>query len=223
MANDEKDIRPTDDLAAEPIDEAEKPVTEPVPESATEPELDSEPVADVPPADEDAPLEIEDLTPEELEYLRDSEVAFSWQASEYVHHKKGALWYLILGGGLLVAILVLVWLQYWLTVAAFVVMGAAVILYASKPPRVLMYELTPKGITIEGRHHVYSEFRSFGVVPDESWHTIDLEPVKRLNPRLSVLFDEQDYDEIVAHLELHLPRVDREPDIVERLTRTLRF
>jgi hypothetical protein len=172
---------------------------------------------------DDEPLELADLTPEELEYLRDTEVAFSWQASEYVHHEKGALWYLVLGGGLVVAILILALLQYWLTVAAFVVMGAAVFIYARKPPRVLMYELTPKGITIDGRHHAYSEFRSFGVIPDESWHTIDLEPVKRLNPRLSVLFDEQDYDDIVAHLELHLPRVDREPDMVERLTRMLRF
>src|SRR6266567_931517 len=35
----------------------------------------------------------EGLSKEELEERRASEVAFGWQASEYVHHHKGIAWY----------------------------------------------------------------------------------------------------------------------------------
>ena len=76
---------------------------------------------------------------------------------------------------------------------------------------------------MDGRLYPFSYFRSFSVVADEEWHSIDLEPVKRLSPRVVVLFDTEDFDEIVGHLELHLPREDREPDVIERISRYVRF
>jgi len=163
------------------------------------------------------------VTPDELETERTNEVAFSWQASEYVHHHKGPEWYAGLGGGLAVLILAAALLHLWVEIGLFAAMGAAVAVYAHKPPRTLTYELTPQGITIEGKQYPFTDFRSFGVVKDEGWHTIDLEPMKRLAPRLSVLFDPDNFDSIVGHLELHLPRADREPDPIEKLSRYLRF
>jgi hypothetical protein len=165
----------------------------------------------------------EELTSDELEELRDNEVAFAWQASEYVHNHKTATWYFGLTVLLIVLIGLTILLHYWLEIVAFLLMGLAIVVYARRPPRTLMYELTPNGITIEGRDMLFSEFRSFGVLADMDWHTIDLEPAKRFSPRLSVIFDPKDFDAIVGHLELHLPRVDRDPDVVERLTRLIRF
>jgi hypothetical protein len=159
----------------------------------------------------------------ELEELRAQEVAFRWQASEYVHHRKGAVWYAGLIGLVIVLIAVAVIFKYWLEIGLFLTMAGAIFVYARKPPRVLTYELTPQGISVDGKTYPYSAFRSFDVVPDESWHAIELEPVQRFSPRLVILFDEQDFDEIVAHLELHLPRVDRMPDAIERFTRFIRF
>jgi hypothetical protein len=159
------------------------------------------------------------ITPEQLEELRAQEVAFSWQAAEYVHHQKSIWWYLGLAGVVVVLVVVAVWLKYWLEVGLFLVMGTAIMIYARKPPRVLLYELTQSGIKIDGRDFLYKDLRSFSVIPDESWHTIDLDPVKRLSPRVAILFDERDFDDIVGHLRLHLPEIDRGPDLIERLTR----
>jgi hypothetical protein len=163
------------------------------------------------------------MTPEELDEARASEVAYSWEASEYVHHHKGMGWYLGLLGLLVVLVAVAVLLKLWLTIGAFLAMALAIVVYARRPPRTLLYELSQKGIKIDGKEYPYSEFRSFGVLKDLEWHTIDLEPVRRFNPRMSILFDNDDFDAIVGHLELHLPRTDRNPDVIERLTRTLRF
>ncbi len=195
-------------------------------EAAPDGEVGSEeaaPVGAVEEEYEDDDDEFNDMTPEELEEARANEVAFSWQASEYVHHHKGIGWYAALAGVVGVLVIGAALLRFWLEVGAFLVMAAAIIVYARKPPRTLLYELTPKGITIEGKAYPFAEFRSFGVFEDDEWHSIDLEPTKRFSPRITVLFETADLDDIVGHLELHLPRTDREPDLIERATRYLRF
>ena len=90
-----------------------------------------------------------------LEEARANEAAFSWQASEYVHHHKGAVWFL----GLFAAVALLVGatalLHYWLEMGAIILMCGAIVVYATKPPRTLLYELTPKGVTIEGKFYPF--------------------------------------------------------------------
>lgn len=151
------------------------------------------------------------------------EVAFSWQASEFVHHHKSPMWYAGLFGVVIVLVIIAVLLQLYLEVALFLVMGVAVMVYARKPPRVMQYDLSSAGVQIDGKLYAFAEFRSFGVISEPEWHSIDLEPAKRFNPRLVLLFSQDDYDEIVGHLQRHLPRMDRQPDLIERVTRYLRF
>ena len=165
----------------------------------------------------------EELTQDQIDEELANEVAFSWDASEYVLHHKGTGWYAIFFGALAVLLLGAAFLHLWVELVAFLVMGWAIFVYARKEPRVLTYELTPKGITIDGKPYLVQYFRSFGVLKDIEWHSIDLEPTKRFSPRLTVLFDTEDFDSIVSHLELHLPRTDREPDVIEKLSRFLRF
>ena len=164
-----------------------------------------------------------DLTQEELEEARENEVAFSWQASEYVHHKKGAGWYMMLFGVVAVLVVVCVWQQWWIQIGLVVMAGVALAVYAGKPPRTLTYELTPQGVQIEGKKYPFSLLRSFSVYEDNEWHSIDLIPTRRFAPAITVLFNSDDLDEIVGHLELHLPRADQKPDYVDQLTRYLRF
>ena len=151
------------------------------------------------------------------------EVAFGWQASEFVHNHKSVTWYVVLAAVVVILAGLAAWLHFWLEIAVFVAMGIAVVVYARKPPRTLLYELSDQGISIDGKLLPFSSFRSFGVIPDEEWHSIDLEPTKRFNPRTVLLFNPEDLEQIVGHLELHLPREDRELDVIERITRYVRF
>jgi hypothetical protein len=152
-----------------------------------------------------------------------AETDFSWQASEYVHHTKGFSWYLILIAFVLVLFGVAYFTHQWLSIGVFAVMAIAIVVYARKAPRTLTYELSADGITIEGHHYPFSQFRTFAVLPDIAWHTIDLEPTQRFMPRMTILFEDDDFDAIVNHLAEYLPRVDRQADFVERATRYLRF
>lgn len=149
--------------------------------------------------------------------------AFSWQASEYIHHDKGFGWYLILLAVVLGLLVIAYFTHQWLAIGVFVTMFAALVVYARKPPRTLTYQIDQTGITIEDKHFPFSHFRSFGLIQDISWHAIDLEPTQRFMPRLTILFQDQDFDPIVAHLSAQLPRLDHQPDMVEKAARYLKF
>lgn len=151
------------------------------------------------------------------------EMAYSWEASEFVHHHKSMLWYAVMWSAIIALAAIAVWLHLWLEIGVFVLMGIAILVYASKAPRTLLYELGPDGIHIDGKLYAYTAFRSFSVSQEPEWHSVDLEPVKRFSPRVVMLYDPEDYDPIVGHLEVHLPREDREPDMIEKITRAVRF
>lgn len=151
------------------------------------------------------------------------EEPISWEASEYVHHTKGVGWYFGLGAVVTVLLVMAAVLHSWLGIGVFLVMGVAIAVYAQKPPRILTYQLDGLNVTIDGKSYPYSTFRSYGVLSDTEWHAIDLEPTQRFMPRLTVLFGDDDFDLIVDHLSLHLPRMDRQPDVIERISRYLRF
>jgi len=165
--------------------------------------------------------------PETDEVLENSsaepEMAFSWQASEYVHHHKTASWYGVLFAIVAACVGLAALLHLWLEIGVFLAAAWAVIIYARKPPRTLSYELSDQGVHIDGKLHSFHDFRSFSVLPDEDWHSISLEPARRFSPRTILLFNSDDFEEIVGHLELHLPREERELDLIERLTRYIRF
>lgn len=148
---------------------------------------------------------------------------FSWQASEYIHHHKGFGWYLlffILAGGLGG---LAVWTHSYSGLVLLAVTIVAVLMFTNKPPRTLSYAIDSKGITIEDKFYGYDQFRSFGVVSDLAWHSIDLDPVKRFMPRLTILFDSENIDAIVSALTDRLPREDHQPDLIDRLSRALKF
>jgi hypothetical protein len=212
MANDSSD-QPVIEGASDQDEQQVGAVEEAASDSGDEAEQDAE--AD---AGED-----QELSDSDTEELQANEVAFDWQASEYVQHHKGATWYIAMVAIVVLLVAIAALLQYWLEVAAFIAMGGAILVYAKRAPRTLTYELTGDGITVDGVMFPFTGFRSFGVVSDIEWHTIDLVPTKRLSPRMAILFDDADFDTIIGHLELHLPRVDRDPDVVERLTKILRF
>jgi hypothetical protein len=149
--------------------------------------------------------------------------SFSWEASEFVHHDKPFWWNLGLVVAALVICAILALLHQWLSVGVVVLMALAVNMYARKAPRTLMYALDSKGVSINGKLSPYSHFRSYNIQPQVGWEEIDLEPAGRFSPRLTLLADEDHFEQIETVLAHHLPRVDRDPDIIEKISRYLKF
>lgn len=149
----------------------------------------------------------------------------SWTASEFIAHEKSITWYLLL---MLVAA-VLITLSFLLTkgdkivtvVTAFSVLSFGV--FASRKPRTLEYLLDHSGLTIGGKHYTYAMFKSFSVQKEDAIDSIFLMPMKRYLPGLTLYYPQEQEDKVIDTLSSYLPHELREPDMVDRLMRKVRF
>lgn len=159
-------------------------------------------------------MENEDITPKEL----------SWEASEYIHHHKPAGWYTAFGlitvalGALLYIVL-----QDYLTIAVVVLMAVAILVYGVRKPNTLRYSITADGLKIDEKEYSFDRFKSFSIIEDGGLHSINLDPLHRFAPPLTIYFAPEDEQKVTELLGEYLPQNQKEPDIIDRLTRYLRF
>ena len=148
----------------------------------------------------------------------------TWRASEYIHHEKSGLWFVILLGVVIILIAVaLLLVKSWTFAALIVVMAAAVTVLAYRPPHEMQYQLTAQGFQVNDKTFSFHDFRAFGVVEDGPLYSIVLIPNKRFMPAVTVYFPAEQGEEIVDVFGSLIPMEDIHLDIVDRLTRSLRF
>ncbi|MEO5950710.1 MAG: hypothetical protein ABIQ04_04645 [Candidatus Saccharimonadales bacterium] len=147
-----------------------------------------------------------------------------WQANEYIHHDKSTGWFVVFGLIILGLVLFAIFVLQSITFAFLIpVMGAALFVYTKRPPRVLDYTLSAKGLYINDQLYAFNEFKGFGIIKDGGEYSIMLIPVKRFRLGVSVYFPEEAGEAIVDMLGLRLPIQELSLDIVDRVTRKLRI
>ena len=150
--------------------------------------------------------------------------ALSWQASEYVHHEKDKIWFLILFGAAIALVAVAILVIQSITFAVLVVvMAITLAVFAVRPPRINNYSVTASGIQINDKHFLYHDFRYFGIVQDGPLYSAVLIPNKRFMPAVTIYFPSENGEEIVDALGAYLPMEHVELDLVDQLVRRLRF
>ena len=169
------------------------------------------------PAETEAPKQ--DESPEQSPSQYDSEAndaLIRWQATEYVSHERSAAWYAVLALISLALIAVALFLMQSVTFAILVpVMAAALILYVRRPPALLDYALSRKGIHINDRLYSYEEFRSFGVLSHENVHSVILVPRKRFQLSQTMYFPEEVGEDLVDMLAARLPMQEVKLDAID--------
>lgn len=147
----------------------------------------------------------------------------SWEAQEYIHQEKGTVWFIIFGVVLAVMIGVAIWQQAWTFVLLLIVIATTIIVFAKRPPRVISYSLTDKGLSVDDTLHPFKNFKSFGVVRDGEEYSIMLIPTKRFQPGVTVYFPEASGEAIVDMLGARLPMRELHLDVVDRFVRKIRL
>lgn len=155
----------------------------------------------------------------------DAEIApVQWSASEYIAHDKTSLWYFGLfgAGGLLVVTLYLITGDL---LAGLVVLVASITLsiYAGRKPATKAYKIDEKGVQVEEKFYPYSTFKSFSVVEEGGVDSVWLKPLKRLSPMVVMYFPPEDENSIVGVLSEFLPHEQRELDMIDQLSKRMRF
>lgn len=159
-------------------------------------------------------------TPIDMEERTD---LISWEAQEYIVRDKTTMWYVGLGAIGLVLSAVAVILNWWTFLAVVILSVIALLLYAMRPPRIMHYALSNKGIS-EGDHlYEYSEFKSFGILHEGGHFAIILTPRKRFSPRVTVYFPEAQGEAIVDAFGARLPMEEVKLDMLDKLIKFLRI
>ena len=150
--------------------------------------------------------------------------SISWTASEYIAHHKSKQWYVKLGITALV-IAFLVWLITRDKISALaVIVGAAVLgVYGARQPRELQYSLDISELAIGRKSYALGEFRSFTIDDQQQFSSVNLLPLKRFSPGLTIYYAPDDEDAIIDLLSQVLPIETHQPDLIDRLMQRIRF
>lgn len=148
----------------------------------------------------------------------------SWTASEYISHEKNMMWHIYLYA-IAVVLVVMVYLisKDILAVIVIILSAVAVSVYATKQPTEKTYSLGSEGLRIDNNIFDYSLFRSFSIVEEGAVDSIWLKPLKRTTPTTVIYFAKEDEDEIENILSTFLPFEDRKLDLIDRVTKRIRF
>jgi hypothetical protein len=134
------------------------------------------------------------------------------------------MWFIVLGIISLALILIALFLMQSVSFAILVpVMAAALVIYVKRPPALINYTVSRKGIHINDKLHTYDEFRSFGVMSHDGAHAAVLIPRKRFQLSQTMYFPEEVGEELVDMLAARIPMNEVKPDAIDRFLARIRL
>jgi hypothetical protein len=87
----------------------------------------------------------------------------------------------------------------------------------------MSYTVDDQGITVDAKFYPYSLFKSFAVMQDEALGYINLLPLKRFMPDISIYYAPDDEQKIFDALANNLPHEQRQEHRVDSLMKRIRF
>jgi hypothetical protein len=148
-----------------------------------------------------------------------------WTGSEFIAQQKDGGWYM----GLFFAILACCVVAFlvtggdYLSVGFIAIIGILFGIIAGRSPRQLRYQIDNHGITIGNKLYPFTLFKSFAVMQEGAIGYVNLFPLHRFKPEISIYFAPDDADKILNALSNYLPNEQRPEHKVDRLMKHIRF
>ncbi len=147
----------------------------------------------------------------------------AWQNQQQTGAHRTSQWYIIMGiiaaGSIVAAIL----LQSWFFIPLGVLVPIALTKYGSKGADAHSYELTTFGVTVDGKHYPYDNYKSFFEIDNQGHPTFELVPLKRFATLLTLHGTPEVADDIVEILGSVLPESEPEGYLGESILKRLKF
>jgi hypothetical protein len=166
-----------------------------------------------------------EVTDEPLqESAQPEEEPIRWQGTEYIHHEKDMVWFVLFAVVIVVLMSISIFFIQSITFTILIpVMAAALLVYTRRPPRINEYTLSRQGLHINDQLYPFSEFRAFGVIRDDLEYSVMLLPTKRFNLGVSIYFPEEAGEAIVDALGARLPMQEQHLDAFDKIIHKLRI
>ncbi len=160
----------------------------------------------------------------QFEESEDDQALIRWQATEYIQHDRTSTWYVAM---VIVALVLMAVAIFWMKSPTFAilipVMAVALVVYVRRPPAVIDYILSRKGLHVNDNLYPYSQYKSFSVLTHAGHHSIVLVPRKRFQVAQTVYFPEEVGEVVVDMFAARLPMKELTPDLFDRLLARLRI
>ena len=150
--------------------------------------------------------------------------SISWTANEFLDNEKTMSWYLVLvSGSVALALVIYLLTKSKFTAIVVLLAGGLMGFSAGHKPRALEYRLDNQGLTIGQKFYSYDSFRSFDVFQEGKITGLELSPLRRFMPELTIYLDPTKAPSIVNILSDRLPAQKSEHDFVDKFIRRIRF
>jgi len=151
-------------------------------------------------------------------------IDIQWQAPEFEKHEKGPAWFIILGISALIIFTIVILMKNFIFAILIVMMVFVVYIYALKEPRLLIFKISGKGITIDDKIYSFDELKSFWIFyePPET-KELSVRSKKWLMPLIKIPIDKQDPNLIRSALIKFIPEQKQEQSLIDIIARSLRF
>ncbi len=147
-----------------------------------------------------------------------------WQGPEYLEHDRGKQWYILFGVVTLALMAVAAFvIRSWSFVMLIPVMAVALFVYTRRPPMLVDYVVSRKGVHVNDKLYTYDQFRSFSVTSNAGTHSVLLVPRKRFRMGINAYFPEEVGEALVDMLAARLPMQTHTPDSIDKLLAKLRI
>jgi hypothetical protein len=139
------------------------------------------------------------------------EEVLAWDAPEYYHWERSADWYWSFGIIVASVAILSVLFENILFAIFVVIVGILAGYYASLEPRMIHYELQPRGLLAGDKFHEYADIKSFWVDVNHPHTKIIFTSKKMFAAHIVIPSDDSVSPEAINHyLAHHLPQVKAE-------------
>ena len=146
--------------------------------------------------------------------------SIKWRAHEYFHQEKSNDWYWGLGVISISGAVISIILGNTLFAIVIVLFAFAASMQAHRPPKMLDFELSPRGLVIDHILYPYSTLEAFSIT-EQHLHKPDpqilVKSKKALMPYLHVPVEEHDIEDIRNYLLQHIKEEELHESILEKL------
>lgn len=155
---------------------------------------------------------------------KEDEPLFNWSSANSFSDKKNFMWYLsLLAATLVVSAALYLLTKDKVTTAVILVSGLLIGVYGGKKPKVVNYQLTKYGFTVNGRYYNFGSYRSFAVIHHGKSGGVVLTPLKRFMPYMYIYFGNDMEQQITSTLTSALPKEASHNDAIDRIIRMIGF
>lgn len=160
----------------------------------------------------------EDMANKESADSQDDGAVLRWQGPEYAEHDRDKKWYVIFAFVTILLMGASIFLIQSITFTILIpVMAAALFIYVRRPPQMISYTLSRKGLHVGDKMYGYGELKAFAINSTTGAHSVILIPRKRFQMAVVAYFPEEVGEPLVDMLAARLPMQTHTPDFLDKL------